>query len=83
MLGYAAVVTRRDTLSLKVYEGPWYTPCYFAHGMPMRLIAERMSKGEATSEEDNENTEEKPLDEPPKVDDTINVRKLVQGELGL
>ncbi len=81
LLGYAAVVTRRDTLSLKVYEGPWYTPCYFAHGMPMRLIAERMAKGESTSEEDNKTTEEKPLDEPPKVDDTINVRKLVQGEL--
>lgn len=37
LLGYAAVVTRMDSLSMQVYEGPWYTSCYFEHCMPMRL----------------------------------------------
>lgn len=41
LLGYAARVTRMDSLPRQVYEGPWYTAGYFMHGMPMRLLAER------------------------------------------
>ena len=37
LLGFAAVVTRMDSLSREVFEGPWYTPGYFLHAMPMRL----------------------------------------------
>lgn len=37
LLGYAAQVTRMDSLSNTVYEGPWFTPGYFLHAMPMRL----------------------------------------------
>lgn len=37
LLGYAAVVRRMDSLRMEVYEGPWFTFGYFAHGMPMRL----------------------------------------------
>lgn len=39
LLGYPAIVRRMDSLSMKVYEGPWYTPGYYLHGMPMRRIA--------------------------------------------
>ena len=37
LLGYPAIVSRMDSLSMKVYNGPWYTMGYFAHAMPMRL----------------------------------------------
>lgn len=40
LLGFPAIVTRMDSLSRKVYEGPWYTPGYFLHAMPMRLGAQ-------------------------------------------
>ena len=81
LLGYAAIVTHQDTLSMKVYEGPWYTPCYFAHGMPMRLIAEGMAKkndehAKAKRWESIEIPQEKPVEETK----PINVRELVQGE---
>ncbi len=39
LLGWAAVVRRMDSLSGKVYEGPWYTPGYFLYCMPMRRLA--------------------------------------------
>lgn len=39
-LGWAAVVRRMDSLTGKLYEGPWYTPGYFLHSMPMRRMAE-------------------------------------------
>lgn len=64
LLGYAAVITHQDSLSRQVYEGPWHTPCYFAHGMPMRLLAERYRQKTKHIEKD----------------DMIEVRKLVQGE---
>ncbi len=37
LLGYAVRVTRMDSLSGQVFDGPWYTPGYFIHAMPMRL----------------------------------------------
>ena len=70
LLGYAAVVTHQDSLSRQVYEGPWYTPCYFAHGMPMRLMAEGMSRENEEPEPESKAEEDKP----------INVREFVQGE---
>lgn len=76
LLGYAAVVTRRDSLSLKGYEGPWYTPCYFAHGMPIRLLAERSRQNAEQMEDLVNSVPSKPMDE----EDMIDVRKLVQGE---
>jgi len=39
LLGWAAAVRRMDSLSGKVYEGPWYTPGYFLYCMPMRRMA--------------------------------------------
>ena len=39
LLGWAAVVRRMDSLSGKVYEGPWFTPGYFLYCMPMRRLA--------------------------------------------
>lgn len=36
LLGYAARVVKMDSLSMKVYEGPWWTIGYFIHCMPMR-----------------------------------------------
>lgn len=40
LLGIPAVVTRRNSLSLEIFEGPWYTIGYFAHRIPMRRIGE-------------------------------------------
>lgn len=37
LLGYAAQVTRMDSLSMKIYEGPWHTFGFFAHGVPQRM----------------------------------------------
>lgn len=70
LLGYAAIVTHQDTLCMKVYEGPWFTPGYFMHGMPMRLIADRMGKRYDEKKSDDAASEEKPID----------VREFVQGE---
>lgn len=70
LLGYAAVVTHQDSLSMQVYEGPWYTPCYFAHGMPIRLMAEGMAEKSA----------ELKGEVVPKDDKPIDIRGLVQGE---
>lgn len=39
LLGWAAVVRRMDSLTGEIYEGPWYTPGYFIHCMPMRRLA--------------------------------------------
>lgn len=36
LLGIAGICTRRNTLSLQIFEGPWYTVGYFLHRMPMR-----------------------------------------------
>lgn len=36
LLGIAGICTRRNSLSLQIFEGPWYTVGYFLHGMPMR-----------------------------------------------
>lgn len=41
LLGWAGIVRRMDSLTGTVYEGPWYTPGYFLHGMPFRRMAER------------------------------------------
>ena len=81
LLGYAAIVMHQDTLSMKVYEGPWYTPCYFAHGMPMRLIAEGMSeKNDEQAEARQGKSIEMPQEKPVEETKPINVRELVQGE---
>lgn len=37
LLGYAAQVTRMDSLSMEIYEGPWHTFGYFAHRVPQRI----------------------------------------------
>ena len=37
LLGFPAIVTLMDSISREVFEGPWYTPGYFIHAMPMRL----------------------------------------------
>lgn len=55
LLGYAAEVTRMDALSNEVYEGPWKTVGYFAHGMPMRLLAERGKKAKIEGEVEQRN----------------------------
>lgn len=41
LLGYPAVVSRMDSLSKEVYNGPWYTIGYFSHAMPMRLMGRK------------------------------------------
>ena len=71
LLGYPAVVRHMDSLAMKVYEGPWYTPGYFLHGMPMRRVH---SKGVVAERPRNEVKDEpKPID----------VRKLAQTEFDL
>ena len=52
LLGYPAVVSRMDSLSMKVYNGPWYTIGYFAHAMPMRLMGCKGAAKQATSTEE-------------------------------
>ena len=37
LLGYAAQVTRMDSLSMEIHEGPWHTFGFFAHGIPQRM----------------------------------------------
>ena len=37
LLGYAGVVRHMDTLSMKEFEAPLYTPGYFFHAFPMRF----------------------------------------------
>ena len=76
LLGYAAIVTHQDTLSMKVYEGPWYTPCYFAHGMPMRLLAERSRQKAEQMEDLVKSVPAKPIEKK----DVIELQELVQGE---
>lgn len=80
LLGYPAVVRRMDTLAMKVMEGPWYTMGYFAHGMPMRLLAEHMGKKDETEVDETREEAVKKDAEPPELDKPINVRELVQGE---
>lgn len=71
LLGYPAVVRHMDSLAMKVYEGPWYTPGYFLHAMPMRRVH---SKGVVAERPRNEvKNEPKPID----------VRKLAQAEFDL
>lgn len=38
LLGYPAEVTRMNSLSMEVYEGPWKTGGYFLHHLPMRML---------------------------------------------
>lgn len=71
LLGYPAVVRHMDSLAMKVYEGPWYTPGYFLHGMPMRRVH---SKGVVA---------ERPRDEVKNEPKPIDVRKLAQAEFDL
>lgn len=68
LLGYPAIVHHMDSLSRKVYEGPWFTVGYFLHGMPMRRVR---SKG---------GCEMRPRDEVRNEPETIDVRKLAQAE---
>lgn len=73
LLGYAAIVTRMDSLSMQVYEGPWYTMGYFAHCMPMRRLCEDVKAETSEEQPPQEKKPEDPVKE-------INVRELVQGE---
>ena len=61
---------------MKVYEGPWYTPCYFAHGMPMRLLAERSRQKAEQMEDLVKSVPAKPIEKK----DVIELQELVQGE---
>lgn len=71
LLGYPAIVHHMDSLSRKVYEGPWFTVGYFLHGMPMRRVH---LKGVVAERPRNEvKNEPKPID----------VRKLAQAEFDL
>lgn len=76
LLGYAAIVTRMDSLSRQVYEGPWYTAGYFMHCMPMRLLAERSRQKAEQMENLAKSVPAKPIEK----EDLIEVRNLVQGE---
>ena len=89
LLGYAAIVTRMDSLTKKVYEGPWYTIGYFAHAMPMRLLCKNMDDAYAEKhpEERQEEgwkgvqpTETVPCGTEEGKPIEINVRELVQSE---
>lgn len=73
LLGYPAIVTHQDSLSMKIYEGPWYTPGYYLHGLPMRLLIDHMDSG---IKREDAKEEEKKVES----SDNINVRDLVQGE---
>ena len=80
LLGYAAIVRRMDSLANVVYEGPWYTIGYFAHAMPMRLLAgsnHKISK-DGDFKDDGEDEVKEPANSEP-----INIRKLVQEEFDL
>lgn len=89
LLGYPAIVTWQDSLSRKVYGGPWYTFGYFAHAMPMRLLCKRATEIENPAEttcegivKDKEESEEGvPQGSFHAPEDALNVRELVQGEL--
>ena len=85
LLGYAAVVRRVDSLSQKVFEGPWYTAGYFLHGFPTRLLKERFAKPcrEEEKNVDSDSKTDKAADETSKPNEVLNVRtaELVQGEL--
>lgn len=56
LLGYPAVVSRMDSLTNEVYNGPWYTIGYFAHAMPMRLMGRKGAAKRATSTVEGEAT---------------------------
>lgn len=73
LLGYPAIVTNQDSLSMKIYEGPWYTPGYYLHGMPMRLLIGHMDSGIKREDAKEEDKKVESID-------NINVRDLVQGE---
>ena len=73
LLGYPAIVTNQDSLSMKIYEGPWYTPGYYIHGMPMRLLIGHMDSGIKREDAKEEEKNGESID-------NINVRDLVQGE---
>lgn len=82
LLGYAARVTRMDSLCCKVYEGPWWTIGYFAHAIPMRTNCERIFERKEDSNANESSVPSGDADkktELPSVD--VNVRKVVQGEL--
>lgn len=68
LLGYPAIVRHMDTLAMKVYEGPWFTPGYFFHGMPMR----RPFRSDAA--------EQGPKDEGKETPKEIDIRRLAQAE---
>ena len=54
LLGYPAVVSRMDSLTNEVYNGPWYTMGFFAHAMPMRRHGRKGAEQQATSPVDGE-----------------------------
>lgn len=59
LLGYAAVVLHQDGLSREMYSKPMYTPGYFLHAMPMRLMGERgRARKEAEAEAEGKAIEE-------------------------
>lgn len=83
LLGYPGVITRQDSIAMKVYEGPWYTFGYFAHGIPMRSSGTHSNQVNRSSIlEKEENT---PVSDDGKepTQAEINVRKLVQEEFDI
>lgn len=81
LLGYAGIVTRMDSLTRKISEGPWYTPCYFAHGIPMRLLSNETPSASVEVEDEGAQQEEEDNTFSGNCNDSsMDIRKIVQGE---
>lgn len=89
LLGIAGICTRRDSLSLQIFEGPWYTVGYFLHGMQMRrrrsewsdLELEHAGVGNMKVPESSTEEETRSDDEEAKTDSTSEKKSVVQMEL--
>lgn len=82
LLGIAGICTRRNSLSLQIFEGPWYTVGYFLHGMPMRRRRSEWSDVElGHASESSTEDETRSDDEEAKTDSTSEKKSVVQMEL--
>ena len=80
MLGFAAVVTQMDSLARIIYGGPWYTPGYFLHAMPMRLRSRQMAGKRQANKTEDPAPASAPAPEPQPVAAPVQARELVQQE---
>ena len=44
LLGYAGIVTHRDSMAMRNIEPSWYTVGYFLHGIPMRTFGHQLKQ---------------------------------------